>query len=184
MSTIFWFALVAGAGLLALPLLGDVFDVGAADGHGHAGAHEAADGMKILSLRNASYFLFGFGAVGVLLSWFWHGAYLLLTAAAAGATGLGAAAISALIFGYVRRTHSGDIPGDSTLRGLVGTVTLPISAGGTGKIVVARSGREYEILARPFDPESIDAERWSSVVVVEIDNGIALVAPYTEQAGL
>ena len=57
---------------------------------------------------------------------------------------------------------------------------VPLSAGGTGKIFVARGGRSQELLARPFDDDAVRPESWSNVMVLEIRDGVALVAPNEE----
>ena len=44
----------------------------------------------------------------------------------------------------------------------------------------ARGGRAQELLARPFDDDASNPESWSSVLVLEIRDGIALVAPSSE----
>jgi hypothetical protein len=36
------------------------------------------------------------------------------------------------------------------------------------------------LLARPFDNDAVNPERWSNVMVLEIRDGIALVAPNEE----
>ena len=87
MSALYWFALVVGAGLLLLSLVGDLFgDHG--DGAGADGHHGDAEGMKILSMRNATYFLFGFGGAGILLGWVWDRSQPVMTALSALAVGL------------------------------------------------------------------------------------------------
>jgi hypothetical protein len=67
--------------------------------------------------------------------------------------------------------------GDRGWVGLSGTVTLPLSSGSTGKILVTREGREHELLARPFDHDPEHPERWQRVMVIEMDHGVALVTP-------
>src|SRR5687768_17432107 len=70
MITLFWFALVLGGGLALFSLVGDFFDGDAGEGttdHLHI-EHEGADSSwQLFSLRTLTYFLFAFGAVGVLL---------------------------------------------------------------------------------------------------------------------
>ena len=188
MTTLYWLALVLGGGLALLSLFGDVLGLegddapdlaGGSDVGGAAtGAHAAAghDGMHILSLRSATYFLFSFGAVGVLLQLAWGGRQPWLALGAAALTGAAAAYFSAALFGWVSRTGSGALPSDRTLSGLAGTMVLPLREGG-GKVQVLRGGREYELLARPFDPAAPDAESWTQVVVVEVVDGTALVTP-------
>jgi hypothetical protein len=100
-----------------------------------------------------------------------------MLAFAIGALGAG---ISTVVFGWLRKSESGDMPGDRAWLGATAQVLLPLSTGGTGKILVSRGGRAQELLARPFDHDAGDPETWSSVVVLEIRDGIALVAPNSE----
>jgi hypothetical protein len=167
MTLLFWLALVLGGGLAVLSLLGDFFE--------HDGDFDH-DGLHILSLRSATYFLFAFGAVGVLLDWAWGGRLTGLALIAALVTGAGAGLFSAYVFRWVRRTGSGAMPDDRSLVGLAGQVVLPLRPG-SGKIVVRRGGREYELMARPFQ-DAAAAEEWTDVVVVDVVDGTALVSPY------
>jgi hypothetical protein len=180
MSALYWFALVVGAGLLLLSLAGDLFGEHGGDVAGDTHAdHPGAEGMKILSMRNATYFLFGFGSAGVILSWLWQRSEPLTTALIALAVGALSGGISALAFGYLGRSGSGELERDSAWTGCIGEVLLPLSREGTGKIVVARSGREHTLLARPFDADARVPESWRSVVIIEVRHGIALVEPFT-----
>lgn len=181
MAALFWFALVVGAGLLLFSLLADghgggdgadtAVDAGAGDGHGY----------EWLSIRTATYFLFGFGATGVLLGL--TGSGMLVRVLTSLFVGMLSGGISAAAFGWLGRTQSGALPEDETLVGLVGQVTLPLSRTGTGKIEVLRGHREIELLARPFDRDPDEPETWSTVVIVDFQGGIARVSRYTESIG-
>lgn len=184
MANIYWFTLVIGGGLLLFSLLGDIFGAdageiaGDVEGSGHgAGDTGTSSWLSNLSLRNMTYALFGFGLTGVALDFIWHGARPLPTLLSAVLAGLLAARLNALVLGYIRRTDSGGLAGDDTISGLVGRVTLPLAAGGTGKIEVERGGREYELLARAYEAGVEEPEQWTSVVVVAMDDGVALVVP-------
>jgi len=180
MEFLFWLALVIGGGLFLLSLAGDVFGVEGHDGHAfHADAD--TDWGRIFSLRNATYFLFAFGAVGVLLELFWGGASELTAFILAVVTGIFAWTLSYAAFGYLRRSDSGQMLGDQLLVGRVGTVSLPILKGGTGKIVVAKAGQTQELLAKPLTDDDENPEAWDSVIVVEVRDGVALVTPFTEE---
>lgn len=183
MSMLYWFALVVGAGLLLLSLFGDFFGDGAdlpediETGDAHGDAH----GFGIFSIRNATYFLFAFGAAGLLVGWATGNPLLtLLVAMALGVLGGG---ISATAFGWLRRTESGALDDDAGWSGRVGHVVLPLSAEGTGKILVGRGGREHELLARPFERAVDSPEQWRSVMIIELENGVALVTPYAGALG-
>jgi hypothetical protein len=183
MTALYWFAMVVGVGMYLFSAFagatGAHHDVGG-DAHIDGDTHHDIDSYKLLSLRNATYFLFAFGVTGVALSSIWGGSRGLLTALLALFIGGTGAAISTLAFGWMKKSESGDMPGDRAWLGASGQVVLPLSAGGTGKIFVSRGGRSQELLARPFDDHATSPETWSNVMVLEIRDGIALVAPNEE----
>lgn len=185
MSFLFWLCLVLGGGLFLLSLFGEVFGVDADHHAFHADvpSGQDIDWGRIFSLRNATYFLFAFGATGVLLQWAWRGDRTLLATLLATGTGLLAWTLSAAAFNYLRRTESGEMPGDRVLIGAAGEVTLPILSDRTGKITVSVHGQSQELLARPLDETDGDPSNWKSVMVVEIRDGVALVTPYPDAAG-
>ena len=183
MTALYWFALVVGVGMYLFSVFADTTGAhGDADGHVDAGAdhHHGLDSYKLLSLRNATYFMFAFGVTGVSLTWLWGGTRGILIAMLALAIGALGAGISTVVFGWLRKSESGEMPGDRAWLGATAQVLLPLSSGGTGKIIVSRGGRAQELLARPFDDDASNPETWSSVLVLEIRDGIALVAPNSE----
>ncbi len=175
MSFLFWLALVVGGGFLLLSLFTDATDQADLE-------HDSATGDwgRILSIRNATYFMFGFGASGVLLQLLWGGRQPVLTAAIAAVTGVLAWAVSSVVFNYLQRTDIVQMHGDKWLIGRTGVVTIPLRTDGTGKISVTRAGQTQELLAMPLNPEDAEPETWRSVMVVEMRDGIALVTPSPE----
>jgi hypothetical protein len=182
MTALYWFAMVVGVGMYLFSVFADTTGAHAEmDADIHVGSdHHGADGYQILSIRNATYFLFAFGVTGVALNWMWGGGRDWLTAILAFGIGALGATISTLAFGWLRKSESGGMPGDRAWLGATGEVLLSLSQDGTGKIFVSRSGRSQELLARPFDSDATDVERWSKVLVLEMRDGIALVAPNEE----
>jgi membrane protein implicated in regulation of membrane protease activity len=173
MLTLFWLALVLGGGLALFSLLGDFFEASA--DHLHI-AHDA-DGdadWQLLSMRSATYFLFAFGAAGLLSKW--SGANTLIATAAAVFCGVAAAVAGAAVFRYLRSTSSGALEGDHTFEGLQARVVLPMR-NGRGKISVSRGGRDIELMAECYDADADHPENWKDVVIVEIRGGTALVSP-------
>jgi len=166
-------------------------DMGAGDVHGgvdhdtgggHAD-HPVADhhgtvAAKIFSVRTITYSLFGFGAVGTLLTWLWAGGSPLTTAALAVGTGVASGSFINLAFAWMRRSESGTLEGEESYEGAAGRVTLPI-AGSWGLVLVEKAGREVELRALPHASalDRGDPAKWKSVVVVEMEHGIARVAP-------
>ena len=183
MTALYWFAMVVGVGMYLFSVFADTTGAHAdADGQIDLGGdhHHGLDTYKLLSLRNATYFLFAFGVTGVALNWMWGGARSWLTALLAFSIGGVGASISTAVFGWLKKSDSGDMPGDRAWLGASAQVVLPLSTGGTGKILVSRGGRAQELLARPFDSDASEPEGWSNVLVLEIRDGIALVAPNSE----
>ena len=175
MVTIYWFALITGGGMLAASMFGDLFgaDIDDIDTGGDG------DAAKLLSLRNATYFMFGAGATGVALHAFTSLGAALVGVAATG-VGVAAATAAALLLNYVKRTESGERQAEDSFVGCIGRVTLPFGADHTGRVMIRRGDREYELRAQPFDSESMAARIGTGIIVVEMDGGTALVAPVGE----
>ena len=207
MSQFYLFALVVGGGLLLLSAFSDIFgdadvdtgdldldldmDAGgfdldadgldldtdglAVDGDSLTGPAGGAHGLKILSLRSMTYLLFGIGATGTILTWF--GTNPILTAVSAGIAGLLTMTLVLTAFRWLARTESGGLEGEGGFVGLPAEVTVPINAHGHGRVLVRRRDRTYELAARPFEARDGDPTQWRSVVVVDMEGGVALIAP-------
>ena len=119
-----------------------------ATAHAHLQADAGSLATKIFSIRNLFYSMFGFGAMGTLLTITWSG-NPLSTAAVAVLSGMASGAIVNSAFNYLWRTESGQVQAEVTYAGLAGKVTLPIRPGVPGKVVVERSGRRVELRALP-----------------------------------
>ena len=148
--------------------------------HLHDGASHVA--AKIFSIRTVTYSLFGFGAVGTLLTFFGVGIAPATTAGLSIGTGLVSGALINGLFAWVRRGESGQLAVEDVYAGHLGRVTLPIEGSG-GKIIVEIAGREVELKALPHasTSESGDASQWRRVLVVEMDRGVAMVAPAEDE---
>lgn len=210
MVALYVFSLVLGGGFLAMSAFGDLFgghgdvdfdsDLGGFDGGleldagdlgmdvGHlevdvAHAELSADAghlaTKILSIRTLFYSLFGFGSVGSLLTFVWTGDPLL-TAGFAIAGGLASGAVINAAFGYVKGSESGVLLGEESYAGVRGRVTLPIRAEVPGRVVVERGGRRVKLRALPHPSGQGDPSTWTRVLVVEMEKGVARVAPIEE----
>jgi hypothetical protein len=158
-------------------------DVGA--GHadvevaGHGGdLHASQVASKVFSIRTVIYSLFGFGAVGTLLTYAFHSASAGTTAAFAVVGGLLSGTFVNAAFGWVKHSESGVLESEGTYSGQPGRVTLPL-VGVAGKVVVSHAGREVELRALPHPSalEQGDPASWRTIIVVEMKEGVALVAP-------
>lgn len=170
------------AGGLDLDAGGMDMDVGHLDvdaTHAELTADAGSLASKVLSIRTVFYSLFGFGAVGSLLTFVWTGDSLL-TAGFAVAGGLTSGAVINAAFGYVRRSESGILSGEGAYAGVQGRVTLPIRLEVPGQIVVERGGRRVTLRALPHASAQGDPSSWRDVLVVEMERGVAMVAPVEE----
>ena len=209
MVTLYVFCLVLGGGFLGLSLLGDLLggDVGDVaidadvsldfDAHMDVDAHLDVDShididtdaghaahavAKIFSVRSVIYSMFGFGAVGTLLTWLWGGDSPFVIGSLAVVTGILSGTLINSTFAYLRRSDSGAHLTESSYAGCSGTVTLPIGVDVPGKIAVERAGRRIKLRALPHSSAlDQDVEKWKSVFVVEMKDGIALVTPAEEE---
>ena len=169
MLAFYLFCLIVGGGLLSLSLFADVLE---------AEVEVDTQGLNLLSLRSAIYFLFTFGGVGAVLTWAWGSGGYLFTLVAAALAGVTVAGLASVVFRYLRRTDSGlRDSAESGFIGLPARVSVPVSHEGPGKVIVERSGRSFELLARPHAEDAPEPRAWGAVVVVEMRNGVALVAP-------
>ena len=202
MLPVYIFCLVLGGGLLLLSLLGDAFgdtasdldldvsgdlslDIDGADidssaldlGDADAHAGDGTQASRILSIRTLTYALFGFGAVGTLLGVFGSaGSTTTLGLALTG--GFLAGALVTGVFRYLETTDTGAQVSDASFVGLSGTVTLPITEGSAGSVTVRRGQRQVTLRALPHESvRDLDPTEWRSVVVVEMEHGVARVAP-------
>jgi hypothetical protein len=137
MLPLYLFCLIVGGGLLLFSLAGSASDDVADLGENGTMAHE------FFSTRALSYFLAGFGATGFLVETVTDASTgtALVWAAATGVVG---AAAVALVYGYLRGSESGVLAMDSDhLTGLPARVTLAVTRGQRGKIVVVSGGGRW-----------------------------------------
>lgn len=210
MSAIYVFTLVLGGGFLLLSVLGDIFgadadmeldggdldlsDMGEAAGSlsdaadagdvsDLADAGDAAPALKILSIRSIVYALFGFGAVGTILTQFTgQGFMAVLISAIVG--GLLCGTLVTAAFHWLKVTDVQHRAGDRGFVGLTGSITLPLAEGSAGSIVVERGQRRVTLRALPHETAEGDPGTWRRVMVVEMRDGIARVAPGEENFAL
>jgi hypothetical protein len=211
MLPVYIFCLVLGGGLLLLSLLGDVFadaggdldldvsgdvsfeldgaeidssgvDIG--DGGMDADGGDASHASRILSIRTLTYVLFGFGAVGTLMGLFGSAGFAT-TLGLALTGGFLAGALVTSAFRYLETTDTGAQLPDMSFVGLSGTVTIPISEGSAGAVAVQRGQRRISLRALPHESaRDLDPTDWTSVVVVEMEDGVARVAPVGDDLAL
>ena len=156
---------------------------GAGGGAGHGGAPVHGGGPHVSPYNFATVmgFLAVFGGVGYLLSSRGRLANLVVLGLALAAGFAGAA----LIFGFLTRVllrHERFLDAaDYDMVGVLGRVTVPIRAGGTGELVYSQGGTRKSVGARTENGDSIP--RGEEVVVTRFEGGIAYVRGWEELAG-
>ncbi len=149
---------------------------------GHAGgARGGATQVSVFNFLTLTIFLAWFGGTGYLLTrystvWFLLG---LLVALFSGIGG--AAIIFTFLKALVASEHPMD-PSDYEMVGVLGKVTSPIRAGGTGEITYSQGGTRHAAGARSENSSAI--AKGSEVVVTRYEHGIAYVRRWEEMAGM
>ncbi len=149
-----------------------------AHGHGHAGhaGHSAhfADAPSPFNFATATAFLAWFGGAGYLLTRYgdlWPPVALLL-AILVGSAG------ASLVFWFMARVlwspHENLDPDDYDVVGLLGVVSSPIRAGGTGEILFAQAGARRVAGARSEDGHAID--KGVEVVITRHEKGLVYLS--------
>lgn len=192
MTTAYMIALIIGGGFMAISLFSDVLegtdlevDVDF-DGEVDAslGGTAGAGALKILSLRTVVYALFGFGAVGSMLTRLWGPDQSTQTIVWAAAGGLATGVVASALFGLLKRSDTGDRLHEGTFIGLTGNVTLPMDDASPGRVTVFRGDRTITLRALPHASAESEPEEWSEVLVVEMENGVARVVPVDSSLSL
>ena len=149
----------------------------------NAGASSGEGGTSVPWWNTFSIMIFlcWFGAAGYLLTR--HGGFVaavvLVLAAICGVVG---GAILFLFLTKVMLPHERELTADDTpVVGVVGRVSSPIRAGGTGEIVYQQMGAVMSIAARSEDGEAIAKEE--EVYVIRHEKGIAYVRRWDEGLG-
>jgi len=175
---------------LHLPFHGGHAGGGHVAGHigGHAAGHAPSPAGKgathscgHLSWFNATTamaFLAWFGGVGYILTT--HSHLMALTA-------LGCATAAGLFAGFIvfrfmvklMRDSQGEMNDwDYRLEGVVGTISMPIRAKGTGEVIFEQDGARRSVTARCDNGAAI--ANGAEVVIERYEHGIAYVRPWEE----
>jgi membrane protein implicated in regulation of membrane protease activity len=154
---------------------------GSAHAHGGAektGSSHSSGHVSWFNASTAMAFLAWFGGIGYILATHSHliAALALLIAFA---TGLVAASVVFKFMVKLMNAESSHLKDeDYRYEGLVGTVTIPIRANGTGEIVFLQGGVRRSAGARSQDGKPL--EKGAEVVTERYENGIAYVHRWEE----
>jgi membrane protein implicated in regulation of membrane protease activity len=154
---------------------------GAGHGHGIGGKAVSHGGGQHISWFNASTamaFLAWFGGVGYVLSV----SSRLMGVAILGFASVAGLFAGALIFKFMAKlmqsptAHLRDE--DYRFEGSVGTISMPIRAGGTGEVIFLQQGVRRSAAARSEDGQPVEKE--AEVVIERYEHGIAYVKRWDE----
>ncbi|MGI8985134.1 MAG: hypothetical protein ACR2HM_11500 [Acidimicrobiales bacterium] len=175
MTGFYLFAAAAGVPLVVWFLVaGD--DSGQDDvGGGGSGDGIGAVMFRMLPLSTIAFALAAFGVAGLALGVAGAGGGATFVAALIAAVVAGV--LNSSLFAYLRRSESTTEVGDDQLAGKIGRVVVPVSSDRRGRISVTVGGQQIHLsaLAAPGAPAAL--EMGDRVLVVEVRNGIASVAP-------
>lgn len=133
-----------------------------------------------INFGTTTAFLMWLGAAGFLLTRHTHlGPWLtLLLSVLAGLLGGGLVLlfVTQLLLGNERPMRSVDYE----MAGVIGILTMPIRAGGTGEVVFSQAGTRRSAGAR--HPAGASLDRGTEVVVLRLQEGIAYVWPSSDPA--
>lgn len=145
-----------------------------------SGAMQAATGVSewvssLLTFRTLIFFLAFFGAVGIVLSLLDYSEPVPFISA----LGLGAIAgvTNARLMSYLKRSEVSSHLTQREISGSTARVVLPIGQERRGRVEIDLGGQPQYMVALPYRPNAPEMAQGAQVVVVEVREGTAFVAP-------
>lgn len=185
-SDFYLFCLVIGFGLSALALLAGSVHLHLPHLHFHHGIHIPHGGADASNLP-----WFNFGTLAAFLAWFGGTGYLLehyysvWYVAALGVSLLSGIGAAAVVFWFLARVLMGREaaldPADYDMVGVLGKLSIPIRAGGTGELIYSQEGTRRVTGARSEDGAAIP--KGAEVMVTRYEKGIAYVRLWEDPLG-
>jgi membrane protein implicated in regulation of membrane protease activity len=173
LSDLYLVCLIVGFALSALALFG---------GHRHVhlphfkvpGAHiHGAANMPWFNIGTIAAFLAWFGGTGYLLQQV-YGVWFAVALAIAVISGIGAASLVYWFLVKVLMSHDHALdPADYRMTGVLGRISLPIRAGGTGELIYSQEGTRRATGVRSEDGQPIP--KGAEAIVTRYEKGIAYV---------
>jgi|SRR5215831_5019142 len=146
--------------------------------HGSHGASQP--GVSPFNSVTVAAFLAWFGGVGYLLTRYSGVWVVLILAIAAASGGLGAALIFVFLTRVLMSSEESLDPADFVMTGVLGRVSSPIRAGGTGEIIYSQGGTRRACGARSDTEQTIPTD--TDVIVTRFEHGIAYVHRWKDLA--
>jgi membrane protein implicated in regulation of membrane protease activity len=185
-ESFFLLAFLVGFLLSVLSFFGGVLHLHT---HVHGGGHSAGHGVgrfggksgaSPINFATFAAFLAWFGGTGYLMQryssvWIYVALVIAMLSGVAGA-----AAVFWFLLKLAERDKPLD-PADYEMVGVLGKVTSPIRAGGTGELIYQRDGSRKAAPARSENGAAIPRE--TEVIVTRFEQGIAYVRTFEEMSG-
>ncbi len=184
-SSFYLVCFLIGFGFSALSLLAGSMHLPHVHFHSGVHAHGAGAGGRAdaswLNLGTVAIFLTWFGGTGYLLEHYYH-VGVLVVLGISGLSGLGG---GALVFWFLAKFlmgHEKELdPADYDMVGVLGKLSIPIRAGGTGEMIYSQEGTRRVTGARADDGDSLP--KGCEVMVTRYEKGIAYVRRWDDPAG-
>jgi membrane protein implicated in regulation of membrane protease activity len=181
-SELYFACFVFGFGLSVIALLGGSARLHVPHLHLHHGAQVGHGAASWFNLATIAAFLAWFGGTGYLLEHY-YGVWFALALGISIVSGIGAAAV---VFWFVAKVlierEAPLDPADYEMVGVLGKLSTPIRAGGTGEVIYSQEGTRRVAGARSEDGAAIP--KGTEVVVTRYEKGIAYVRSWDEFAAL
>jgi membrane protein implicated in regulation of membrane protease activity len=171
-------ALLAGTVHLHLPHLH--FDHGIHVPHAHAAGGHTGD-LPWFNFGTIAGFLAWFGGTGYLLTHY-YAVWSVVALGVSTVSGIGAAAVVFWFLAKVLMAREAALnPADYEMVGVLGKLSIPIRAGGTGELIYSQEGTRRVTGARSEDGSAIP--KGTEVMVTRYEKGIAYVRPWEDLLG-
>jgi hypothetical protein len=171
-------ALFAGSAHVHLPHLHVHHGIHVPHGHGACGSH--GSDLSWFNFGTIAAFLSWFGGTGYLLQHY-YSVWFVFTLGVATLSGIGAASIVFLFLAKVLMAREAALdPADYDMIGVLGRISSPIRAGGTGELIYSQEGTRRVAGARAEDDAAIP--KGAEVIVTRYEKGLAYVRQWQDPA--
>ena len=136
---------------------------------------------SLLTFRTLIFFATFFGIVGIVLTWLDYSEPVPLLSAVG--LGLLAGTLNARLMAFLKRSDVSSHLTQRQLSGSTARVVLPIGQERKGRVEINAGGQPTFMVALPYRGDAEQMPQGSHVVVVEVKDGTALVAPLPDFEG-
>ena len=179
---------LVGFGLSALALLAGSVHLHIPHLNLNHGIHVPHPAQSSAGGRGVELSWFNFGTVAAFLAWFggtgyllehYYGVWFVAALGVSIVSGIGAASVVFWFLAKVLMAREAALdPADYDMVGVLGRLSIPIRAGGTGELVYSQEGTRRVSGARSED--GVPIAKGAEVMVTRYEKGIAYVRPWQD----